>query len=105
MVDKKEALRDIKYFILDMDGTFYLGDRLLDGSLEFIDTLGKTGHDFLFFTNNSSKNPDVYIDKLKRMGCNLGRNKVVTSGMVTIHHLKKYYNNQKVCLLYTSTSG
>ena len=101
MADNKEALRDIKYFILDMDGTFYLGDRLLDGSLEFIDTLGKTGHDFLFFTNNSSKNPDVYIDKLKRMGCNLGRNKVVTSGMVTIHHLKKYYNNQKVYLLGT----
>ena len=101
MADNKEALRDIKYFILDMDGTFYLGDRLLDGSLEFIDALGKTEHDFLFFTNNSSKNPDVYINKLKGMGCNLERNKVVTSGMVTIHYLKKYYKNQKVYLLGT----
>jgi 4-nitrophenyl phosphatase len=35
------------------------------------------------------------------MGCNLERNKVVTSGMVTIHHLKKYYKNQKVYLLGT----
>ncbi|HZJ57921.1 MAG TPA: HAD-IIA family hydrolase [Clostridia bacterium] len=101
LVGKKQMLRNIKYFILDMDGTFYLGDKLLDGSLEFIDTLEKTGHDFLFFTNNSSKNPDVYIDRLKGMGCTVENNKVVTSGMVTIHHLKKHHKGARVYLLGT----
>ena len=26
---------NIRYFVLDMDGTFYLGNQLLEGSLEF----------------------------------------------------------------------
>ena len=29
--------------MLDMDGTFYLGDRLLDGSLDFLNALERTG--------------------------------------------------------------
>ena len=38
-----------------MDGTFNLGDGIIDGSLYFIDTLRELGKDFLFLTNNSSK--------------------------------------------------
>lgn len=97
----KDMLKKKRYFILDMDGTFYLGDKLLDGSLEFINTLKGTGHDFLFFTNNSSKNPNVYVEKLNRMGCSVKEDKVVTSGMVTIHYLKKYYVAPRVFLLGT----
>ena len=29
-------LRDIKFFLLDMDGTIYLGDRLFEGTKEFL---------------------------------------------------------------------
>ena len=31
------SLANVKLFLLDMDGTFYLGDELIEGSLEFID--------------------------------------------------------------------
>lgn len=62
MEARKHLLSKKKYFILDMDGTFYLGDTLLNGSLEFIQRLKETGRDFLFFTNNSSKNAKVYVD-------------------------------------------
>ena len=30
------TLKDVKLFLLDMDGTFYLGDQLIEGSLDFI---------------------------------------------------------------------
>ena len=39
MTNHTERLRDIRCFLLDMDGTFYLGDRLLEGSLDFIRAL------------------------------------------------------------------
>lgn len=29
-------LEDIKLFLLDMDGTIYLGDELIDGAKEFL---------------------------------------------------------------------
>lgn len=97
----KQLIRDKKIFILDMDGTFYLGDRLLDGSLEFISKVKESGRDFLFFTNNSSKNADVYLRKLANMGCVIDENQVITSGMVTAHYLKEHWSSPKVYLLGT----
>ena len=64
----REKLRPVRCFLLDMDGTFYLGDRLIDGSLEFLDALARTGRTARFLTNNSSKSAAVYAQKLKRMG-------------------------------------
>lgn len=101
MVKEKEMLKGKKNFILDMDGTFYLGNKLLEGSLEFLDGLKEAGHDFLFFTNNSSQSPEVYINKLERMGCPIDHDKIITSGMVTTHYLKKYYGDSRVYLLGT----
>ena len=46
-------LEKTELFVLDMDGTFYLGERILEGALEFLQTLKETGRRYLFFTNNS----------------------------------------------------
>jgi len=94
-------LKDKKYFILDMDGTFYLGNRLLEGSLDFIRQVEKTGRGFLFFTNNSSKNSGVYAEKLAGMGLTIDKSRVVTSGMVTARYLKTRWEKPKVYLLGT----
>ena len=36
MMKKEEALNGVKLFVLDMDGTVYLGDNMIDGALDFI---------------------------------------------------------------------
>ncbi len=90
-----------KYFILDMDGTFYLGDQLLEGSLEFISKVKQSGKNFLFFTNNSSRNREVYVEKLAGMGCYIDKSQVISSGTVTIDYLKKSWKNPRVYLLGT----
>lgn len=48
-----------KYFIIDMDGTFYLDGNIIEGSIDFINKLKASGRDFYFFTNNSSNNVEV----------------------------------------------
>lgn len=60
--------RGIRCFLLDMDGTFYLGDALLEGSLNFLEALRRTNRKALFLTNNSSKDSRAYVEKLRRMG-------------------------------------
>lgn len=43
---------ETKYFIIDMDGTFYLDGNIIPGSVDFLNTVKQKGKDFLFYTNN-----------------------------------------------------
>ena len=92
-------LQNVKLFLLDMDGTFYLGDHLIDGSLDFIDRVRATGRDFLFLTNNSSHNAAFYVEKLKKMGLVIPREKVMTSGEATCEKLKELYPGRRAFVL------
>lgn len=79
----RAKLSGIRCFLLDMDGTFYLGDRIIPGGLEFLDALEKTGRTARFLTNNSSRSASTYAEKLARMGRSGGvsrRDYIRTSG-------------------------
>lgn len=95
------SIKDIKCFVLDMDGTFYLGNKLIDGSLDFIKTIENQEKEFIFLTNNSSKNKYVYMNKLKNMGLNIDSERVFTSGEATTIYLKNKKQGSKVFLLGT----
>ena len=97
----KALLDKVKLFVLDMDGTFYLGDRRIDGALDFIHKVKETGRDFIFFTNNSSKNGSMYIEKLAAMDCPITKDQIMTSGDVTAAYLKSKYPGKKVYLVGT----
>ena len=70
-----------------MDGTFYMGERLVEGALDFIELLRRQGRDFLFLTNNSSKDAQQYVDKLGRLGLSVTKSQVLTSGEATASYL------------------
>ncbi len=96
-------LKNIKLFVLDMDGTYYLGDKLIDGAPEFLEIVERKGKEFMFFTNNSSKTPADYIAKLAKMNTSITEKQIMTSGDVTIEYLKSFYSEKKVFLLGTPT--
>ncbi len=93
------TLNDVRCFLLDMDGTFYLGGELIEGSLEFIERVRATGRDYLFLTNNSSHNAAFYVDKLARMGLHTDRGHVLTSGEATCEILRERYPGKRAFLL------
>ena len=94
-----KRLNDVKLFLLDMDGTFYLGDRLIKGSLEFIRRVRETGRDFLFLTNNSSHNAAFYVEKLARMGLEIERRRVMTSGEATCEKILERHPGKRAFVL------
>ena len=96
-----DRLKEIKLFVLDMDGTIYLGDRVLPGAIEFVHTARDTGRKVIFFTNNASKSPDDYVEKLNRLGFGAERSDVVTSGDVTIEFLNRHRKGKPVYLVGT----
>ena len=89
----------IRCFALDMDGTIYLGEQWIEGAREFLEAVRESGRTYVFLTNNSSKNPVVYVEKLARMGLFVNESQVITSGDATIYYIKKHYPGQKVFLL------
>lgn len=99
-MDKKECIDQTELFVLDMDGTVYLGNRLIKGAKECIEKI-REKKDFVFFTNNSSKSPQLYIEKLNNLGLSCTRKQIMTSGDVTIHYVLKNYPGKNVYLLGT----
>lgn len=100
--DMEGILSQVECFALDMDGTIYLGEKWIDGAREFLAEIQKSGRDYIFLTNNSSKNAAVYVEKLKRMGLVVGEEKIVTSGQATIYYLKRHFPDASVFLLGNS---
>jgi 4-nitrophenyl phosphatase/NagD protein len=97
----KEKLSKVKLFLLDLDGTFYLGSKILGGSMKFINKVKETGRDFMFLTNNSSKNSTFYAEKITKMGCPITPEKAFTSSLATISHLKSIKENASVYIVGT----
>src|ERR1044071_1223710 len=87
-MNNNDALKQVRCFLLDMDGTFYLGEQLLEGALEFIDVLRQQGCEYLFLTNNSSKDSQQYVEKITRLGLPVSRDRILTSGEATAMHLR-----------------
>jgi len=81
------VLKGIKCFVLDMDGTIYLGNKIFPYTGRFLDHLGKTGTDFIFYTNNSSQNASFYINKLLCMGIPVTKDTLLMSTRVLLNHL------------------
>lgn len=96
-----DLLREKKLFVMDMDGTIYLGERVIKGAPEFIQRVRDNGARVMYFTNNASKNPDIYIDKLTRLGFSATREEIVTSGDVTVGFLNKHRKGKSVYLVGT----
>lgn len=82
-------LKNIKLYLLDMDGTIYLDTELFDGTKDFLRHVEKSGGKCIYLTNNSSKSVNKYIEKLAAMGINAEREDFLTSVDATAVHLKK----------------
>lgn len=101
--NNRDKLKNTKLFVFDMDGTVYIDDNLLNGAKDFIDYLDKNKIPYLFFTNNSSKSVSLYIDKLKRLGININREKIMTSTDVMLSYLKFNHKNEQVYAIGTDS--
>lgn len=100
--DIEHILEKIRCFALDMDGTIYLGEQWIEGAMDFLARIEESGRSYVFLTNNSSKNASVYVEKLHRMGLDVGEEKIITSGQATIYYLQQHFPGKKVFLLGNS---
>ena len=78
-------------YIFDLDGTIYLGDGLLPGAKRLIEGLRANGKVVKFLSNNPTKDPHMYQEKLERLGLptsldDIANTVVTTTRWLTDHH-------------------
>ena len=96
-------LKNKKLFLLDIDGTVAVGDKIIDGTFEFLDYISDINGKYVFITNNSSKSIEMYADSFKKYGFNVDESNFITASYATGVYLKKRYNSKKIFALGTKS--
>ena len=94
-------LKDIRLFLLDMDGTVYLGGRMFPGTFAFMDRISRIHAEYLFLTNNSSSSRSLYAQKLGRLGLPTPEDRIFTSGEATALYLSRQKPGARIFLAGT----
>ena len=85
------ALTNITHLIIDMDGVLYLGDQPMRCLREFIAFLRERHIGFILATNNSTRTPQAYVDKLASLGVTISPEEILVSGQATARVLAREY--------------
>ena len=84
-------MEHIKNLILDMDGVLWRGETPLPGLADFFTTLRHNNIQFVLATNNASKTPAMYVEKLARFGVEVEQDLVFTSAEATGQYVAERY--------------
>lgn len=90
-----------KLMLFDLDGTIYLDGVLYPGARELIARLKDSPLRFGFLTNNSSIGPADYVEKLNRLGLDIGPENMVSSCEASASMLKKLGVGPEIYILGT----
>ena len=78
---------DVRGAVVDLDGTVYRGETLVEGALDGVAALRDHGVDPLFVTNNPTRSPEEYARRLGEMGLDVAPGRVLSAGSVTAEYL------------------
>ena len=96
LLGREAELSGKKLWLLDMDGTVYMEDRIFDGTLELLAAIRARGGRYVFITNNSSKSVADYLNKVRAMGIPAGEEDFFTSAQAAVLLLRERFHGAKV---------
>lgn len=83
-------------YVFDLDGTIYLGDHLLPGAKRTVEELRRRGIPVRFLSNNPTKDPGQYVEKLARLGLPTGIDDICNTVVTTTRWLTQNYPDAKL---------
>ncbi|MCZ4564035.1 HAD-IIA family hydrolase [Rhodococcus sp. IEGM 1401] len=86
-------------YVFDLDGTLYLGDELLPGAAHLIEALRDHGRRVVFCSNNPTRAPQQYADKLTSLGIPAQVSDVITTSMTTVRWLAENASKGKIFVI------
>lgn len=101
MTYASDTIQNTACFLFDLDGTVYLGDKLLPGAEELFSYLDRISRPYYFLTNNSSRSRADYSTRLGNYGLDIPDEKIFSSGMATAIFLNKQNPGARIYLVGT----
>ncbi len=84
-------LKNVRALVADMDGVFWRGDTPVPGMADFFDFIHRRPLPFVLATNNASKTPDQYVEKLARFDVTVDRSYILTSALATAEYVRQHF--------------
>ncbi|HMS36641.1 MAG TPA: HAD family hydrolase, partial [Arachnia sp.] len=86
-------------YIFDLDGTIYLGEELLPGAKRLIEGLREAGKVVKFLSNNPTKDPHMYQEKLERLGLPTSLDDIANTVVTTTRWLSDHHPDAKLFVI------
>jgi 4-nitrophenyl phosphatase len=83
-------------YIFDLDGTVYLGDELLPGAARLLARLRELERRVAFVSNNPTRDPEMYVDKLRRLGVQASVPEVLNTVVTMTRWLSRHHPDATV---------
>lgn len=83
-------------YAFDLDGTVYMGDELLPGSARLLGALRDLDRRVAFVSNNPTRTPPQYVDKLSALGIAVEESEVVNTVITTVDWLTRECEGARV---------
>jgi HAD superfamily hydrolase (TIGR01450 family) len=90
------SLDGLQAIFLDLDGTIYLGGKLISGALDFLSRCSERGIARFFLSNNSSRSTLQYHEKLSAFGIEVKEDEILLS----THDLLSWLNKNNIHQTY-----
>ena len=92
-----------KGYLIDLDGTMFNGDKVIEGAVNFIDRLNKEGIPYLFLTNNATRQPSEILEKFESMRFTTAINHIYTSADAMKAYLQEAFDTPSVYIIGTES--
>jgi len=86
-------------YIFDLDGTVYLGEKLIPGAAETIAWLREHGRRLVFLSNKPLEPRSHYAAKLSRLGIPVANEDVINSTQSLLYHMRREHPAARVWVI------
>ena len=91
--------RNIKAFLIDLDGVLYVGKKPIDGVRQCLETMDDLGYNYRFVSNSTRRCQSSVANRLRGLGYDIPVDYIFTPPLSAIDHMKK--TKKKRCFLLT----
>lgn len=84
-------LSQIKIWVFDLDGVIWRGEAAIEGAAACVAALQKRGCRAMFASNNSTRTPQFFAEKLRAINIQAAPADILTSTTVTVAYLREKF--------------